>query len=352
MKTDLEVVTDIPELAKVAEETHLAPAVIESLQISFAPLFIEARKILVKSQEIVVTSAKQKTEIKVAREYRLALKNLRGEVKEVHKTAKEDSLRRGRALDGFKNIFLELVEPEENRLEEQEKFVERQEAKERAELRAKREAELAPYGIDTTFYQLDVMHEEAYKSLLTNTKLAHEAKAAAAKKAEEDRLAEEQRKAQVEAKLKAENEKLKKDKEAADKAAAKAKAESEKKAQEAADKARKEAEEEAKKVAAKVAKEKAAADAKAKVEREAKEKAEAELKKAKDAQEAKEAAEEAARVKAEQAPDKDKLLNLVIVLRGIGDVTMKSKGGRAILEAVKAALEKLAGQIEEKAGKL
>lgn len=241
--------TQDAQVTLVVEQTGIQPDAAKGLQASFAPLFANAKSVLERSRTITVTDASQKLEIKLARECRLALKNIRVEGDKTRKSLKEESLRRGKAIDGFYNILLHLVESEEQRLEGQEKIAERLEADRKATIKAEREKALAPYAVDTTFFSLGEMPDETFAQLLENTRAAHEAKLAAARKAEEERIRLENERLKEEARVREENARLKREAEERE-AAAKAErdrleaiaAEERRKAAEAAETARKERE--------------------------------------------------------------------------------------------------------------
>lgn len=215
------------EALAVVQQNQLAPDTAASLQQSFTPLFANARAVLEKSKAIVVTDASQKLEIKMARECRLALRAIRIEGDKTRKSLKEESLRKSRAIDGMYAILLHLTESEENRLDEQEKFVARQEEARKAKLKADREEALRPYGLDCSFMALGEMPDETFAQLLENTRSAHEAKLAAARKAEEDRIRAENERLKEEQRIRDENARLKRE---ADERAAAEKAEKERQA--------------------------------------------------------------------------------------------------------------------------
>jgi chemosensory pili system protein ChpA (sensor histidine kinase/response regulator) len=279
--TTLEVLPDdAKELAIVVKQNGLTPEATQNLQSSFAPFFADARKILEQSRQIVVTDASQKLQVKLAREYRLALRAVRIGADKTRKELKEDSDRKSKAIQGFYNILLHLTESEEQRLDDQEKFADKLEAERKAKLKAVREEALKPYAVDTSFMSLADMPDATFAQLLENTRAGHEAKLAAAAKAEADRIAAENERLKEEARIREENAKLKAEAEAREAAA---KAERERVAKEKAD-----AEEAARKEAARI---KAESDAKlAEEKRIAKEKADAALK----------AHEEAMRIQAEK----------------------------------------------------
>ena len=199
------------ELLQVVQSNSLAPATAATLHQSFAPLFKEAYKILVDSKLIVVTDPSDKLKIKMAREYRLALRRVRINSEKTKDNLKAEATRYNSAVQGFHNIMLHLVESEETRLDEQEKIAERMEAERKAALKTKRIAELIPFGIDPTAYQLDVMAEDAYSMLLDNSRIAFEAKQESARKAEAERIERENVRLKEEARLREENERLKRE---------------------------------------------------------------------------------------------------------------------------------------------
>jgi hypothetical protein len=272
------VVQEIPEqaeLAVVVRQNSLLPETAQSLQQSFGGLFSEARSVLEKSRGIVVKSAEQKLEIKLARECRLALKAIRVAGDKTRKTLKEESLKKGKAIDGFYNILEHLVSTEETRLEEQEKFVERQEAARKAALKSEREIVLRDLEADPALYQLAEMTDETFTQLVDGIKLARAAAAEKRRKEEADRIAREKAEAEERERVRQENERLKRE---AEEREAQLKAEREK-----AERERREAE-------AKAAAERKALEEKARVEREAIER---------------KAAEERARIEAERKAERE-----------------------------------------------
>jgi hypothetical protein len=373
----LEILPDAdPQLLAIVAQNSLAPETAQSLQNSFAGFFRDAKSVLEKSRGIVVTDASQKLEIKLARECRLALRAIRVESDKTRKALKEESLRKGKAIDGFHNILIHLTDAEETRLEEQEKFAERQEAQRKAERKASREAALAPFGIDTTFYQLAEMSDEAWAQLLENTRAAHEAKIEAARKAEEERIRLENERLKEQERIREENARLKREAEEREAAAKveRARLEAERKAAEEAARKEREAAEaalrevrrkneemlkaeraatdaalaEERRKAAKAAEE---AAAKAKAEREAREKLEQEKRDREAAELKRKQAEEAAREAAAAAPDREKFAAVASTLRAVSVPEMATKKGKALRVQVAERIAQLATWIEEESAK-
>jgi hypothetical protein len=147
------------------------------------------------------------TKRKKAREWRLTIKNIRVDCEKVRKNLKEESLRKGRAIDGMANVIKYLIAPIEEHLDNQEKFVERQEQQRIEALRQKRVSELWQYQVDgNNFPNLGAMPEEQYTLLLSGVKTQFENAVAAAKKAEADRIERERLKAEEDERIRKENE--------------------------------------------------------------------------------------------------------------------------------------------------
>lgn len=179
------------------------------LQNNFVTFLQQIESMKQQALSINVTSVDQIDEIKKAREWRLTVKNIRVDCEKVRKKLKEDSLRRGRAIDGMANVIKDIIAPIEEHLDNQEKFVELQEMKRIAEVRQKRILELLEYQVDGNNFQgLGEMPEEQYTHLLNGVKDAFEKALEAAKKADEDRIKREQEEAAERERLKAENAKL------------------------------------------------------------------------------------------------------------------------------------------------
>lgn len=391
-------------IAMLAKANALQPETTQSLQASFAPLFSEAKNILEKSRAITVTDAAQKLEMKLARDCRLALRQVRVSADKLHKELKDESLRRGRAVDGFKNILLALVEAEERRLDEQEKFVENAEKQRKALVSLKREEQLKTFNIDTSFYSLGEMSEPAFQQLLSNTIAAHEKRQEDARRAEAAKIEREKIELAERERVRAENEKLRQEsvaKEEAlrierEKVKAEQRAAEELRQQELArerEKAR--AEREAVEFAAHAERQRMetvriAAEAKraeveetnrkerlrlqalaeverqkhesarqeaeriARVEREAREKLEAELKRARDLEAKKKAAELAAARKLAAAPDRTnfQILAATIAAAAADWPNMKTEAGRALAVQLIARLEALAAWLKGESDKL
>jgi len=301
------------ELAIIIETSGLPVNKATALLEAFTPLVNEAGKLCAMAGQILVTDATQLTEMKEARKVRLALKDVRVAAEKARKELKADALAQGKAIDSANKWLLERIEPAETQMEAAEQFAARAEAKRKADLVESRSRVLAPFGVDPIIYPLGEMSDAQWAQLLDGSRLAFEAKQAAAAKAEADRLAAEEAARVEQARIRAENDRLRSEAEAAAKAAAaeRAKVEAERRAAEATARAEREKAE---------AELRAANEARQKAEREAqraRDEAAAKAKAEKDAADRRAKAEAEAARKAAAAPDADKLRAFAAALRAI-----------------------------------
>lgn len=158
---------------------------------TFAPFFQEARGLLDQARTVKVESEDQVDEMERASEIRKSLKRIRVDADKARATLKEDSLMRGRAIDGMFNFIKNEIVPVERYLEQQEKYAELLAEKKKADMKAEREKELSKYGAEVEFLNLEDMPEDVYQKMLERAKGEHAAKLEAEKKAEEERVEKE-----------------------------------------------------------------------------------------------------------------------------------------------------------------
>ncbi len=206
-------VADNP-LAVQLREAEIVGTEAAVLETTFAPFFQAAQEWRKKAEAIQVTSGDDKPQIKAAREARLALKEIRVTVDKRRKELKEESLRKGKAIDGMANVIKFLIAPIEEHLEKQEKFVQLQEEQRLQKLKESRAAELSQFGVDVSFYDLAAMPEENYAKLLDGSRKTFEEARAASEKLEQERREKEIADAEERERLRVENERLKKQAEA------------------------------------------------------------------------------------------------------------------------------------------
>lgn len=335
------------QLLTVVESSGLEPESAQSLKLAFAPLFEQAEHWRQQVATIKVTDVSQTREMKLARESRLALREIRIKADKTRKSLKEDSLRKGKAIDGCYNVLAYLIEPLEQALLEQEQFAERKEAARKAALKAEREQAMQPYGIDLTFYNLAEMPDNVFADLLANTKAAHEAKLEAARKIEAERIARERAEAEERERVRQENEKLKREAEEREAAMRAEREKAERERKEAEEKARKEREA----IEAKARAEREKAEAEARKEREAREKLEAEKREAEAREMARIAKEKEAARRAAAAPDRDKLRSYAKqIVSSLPEVSTDE--GRALMAEVAAQAKKFSAWVETKTANL
>jgi hypothetical protein len=346
-------------------------------------MFDEVDKWRSKVATVIVTREDQVAEMEIARTMRLALKKIRVNADHKRKELKAETDRYGKACQAAYNLLEFQISPLEKHLQDQEDFVERLKEKRIAETKEKRLAELAPFAIDTSFIDLGNMPEVSYMQFLATTRMAHEAKLAAAKKKAEDDLKELERQKAVEA----ENAKLKAEAEVAENKRKQALAEVARIAKENEDKLAKEKadheaelarikrqaddaaaaergrlvmeqEAERKRLKAAADAEKAKLEAQAKLaqeqadlERDKRLASEQEARDKKAQEDAKAAQEAEAKRKAESAPDKEKMLAYADCLDHIYAPSVITETGKQLAASTLKALHDFTTKIRERANK-
>lgn len=209
-------------LLEVVTKNKIAGPDLVVLQTTFSPMLAEVEKWAAMARMIKITDATQTREMKLAKDTRLALREIRVNADKKRIALKANAMRYGRAVDGAYAIVEFITKETEAHLLEQEKFAERLEEQRVAKLKLEREELLKPYNVDTSLYQLGLMPPDAFASLLEGQQLAFENRQAQARKAEQDRLEADNRRLIEEKRVRDENARLlqeKADREAADKAA-------------------------------------------------------------------------------------------------------------------------------------
>jgi hypothetical protein len=237
-----EVIPPTHQLDLAVQSAGVSETATHQLKSKFGGYFAAAESLINAARGITVTDATQLTEMRQARDARLALAKVRIEAEKTRKDMKEDSLRAGRAIDGIANVLKGMIIPVEDRLQDMEDFAKRAEAARKEALRAERAEILHGLGQETAHFDLSAMDAETFDNLVGGIRAANQARQEAERKAEEDRLAAIEREKAERAAQAAENARLKAEAEAREKEIAKerAKVEAERKAE--AEKARKEAE--------------------------------------------------------------------------------------------------------------
>lgn len=213
----------------IIEQNELSSDEAISLKNALTPFFEQAEEWVTMAKNLRVTDETQIKEMTEARKARLALKEIRVNLDKKRKELKEESLRKGKAIDGMANVLKFLIEPIEEYLEKQEKFVEIRETERKDKLEAERKETLLALDVDTAFYNLKEMPQDTFDNLVKTATEAKRLKEEAYKRAEEDRIEKEKKEADEREAQRIENARLKAEKEEQDKAIAKEREESEKK---------------------------------------------------------------------------------------------------------------------------
>lgn len=325
------------ELAVKLKETNLEEESSKRLEDIFMPYFKQAEEWKNKAKDIMVTDESQVEEMKIARESRLALKNIRCDVEKKRKSLKEESLRYGKAVDGMANVIKFLIAPIENHCKEQEEFVRIRQEKRLQELEFNRKEELINLDVDVELYDLRIMSEEKYSLLLEQSKKLYNDKIEAEKALEKARIEEEKRQKEENERIRKENERLKKEAEERDRI----EAEKQKKLEAEREKERKKQEDILKKEREKHARLEAELLEKKRIEQEESQKR----------KEAEEKAKEEERQK-ELAPDKDKLNELALRIVNTEMPEVKDDKAKEIIENVVELLNKTSNYIKNNVIKL
>jgi len=334
------------EIAKVEQQAGLAEDSAIALRNEYMAYWNDITKW--REQAVTITDPENVAHQKLAGVVRRGLKAVRCDVERTRKALKDESLKRGKAIDGYANVLKFLCEPIENKLFEIEQYAERKEAARVAALAQERAARLVEVGTDPAAYNLGVMDDATFTAVLAGAVRARDERVEAARREEAARIAEVERRAAEDARIRAENAKLKAEADAREAAMAQERAAAAKKQAEVEAAARKDREY----LLSKEIKAKADADAKLKAEREAREKLEAEKAAKERAEAAKIAAENAAKERALRAPDKDKLIAFADALAALRCPGVKSKQATDIIFQACVKVDALAQWIKGEAGKL
>ena len=181
----------------------------QKLLSSFAVYTVDVQGILEESK-IVVTSVDDKEGMKRAREIRLKLKDIRVNVEKTRKELKEDSLRYGRAIDGVANVLKQMIEPAENHLQKQEDFAKEQERIKKEKIANSRASILLGLNVDIAFFNLVDMTDEEFDLLHSRSQIAFDAIKESEERAKAERIAQEKAIEEERERVRKENEELKK----------------------------------------------------------------------------------------------------------------------------------------------
>jgi len=327
---------------EIMPATETKPAVKPAFEATLSDILAAAQAQVAESKKVIVTDPTDVDGIKLSREFRLALRRLRCSGNDAHKEGKADILRAGRAIDGMKNIILQVCEPEEARLLAQEEIAERIQAERKAKVREERQAVLVDLGENPAFHgPFEEFPLEDWNQRIAGIRAAKQAREEQAHKEAEEAARKAKEEQEERERIKAENARLKAEADARE-AAMKAERDAAEKAirmeREEAEKAiraerarAKEIEDAARAEAAKIAQERAKVEAEARAEEEQ---------------------EREAKRKAEAAPDREKLMAFAYDVAEMKLPPMGSLDARTVRLEIESRLHSLAAWIREKAGEL
>jgi len=203
MHTETQTAALVPaELDQEISRTGLAQESVALLRNAYAPHFAA----FVGIEEAALAVPQDAPD--VARAMRMRLKSIRVDAEKTRRALKEDSLRRGQAIDGVNRLLLERLKPLEERMDAIERVEEIARKARIAALQAAREEQMAPYAEHCLVMDLATLFEEQFTALLARCKESKEAAEAAEAFAQAERLAREEADRQEREGLRAEAERL------------------------------------------------------------------------------------------------------------------------------------------------
>jgi fused signal recognition particle receptor len=318
------------------QEAEIMPVKRADVTAQFALFETQFTDLKTTAETLTVTDRSQVAEMKKAREIRLSLKAIRVAIEKKRKELGEDALRQKQAIDALAKNYKDQIEPLEERLEQQEKFAEMLEAKERAERLNQRRAIMSEFAeVVSVGDEVADMSQDSFDMLKNGAAAKLAALQAEREKAEQDRIAKEQAEKAEQERIRVENEKLK-----AEQARIEAEREAERKAA-AAELAKQQAEAEAKLKAERAERERIEREAKAEADRLAK--IEADRIAAEKAEQARIDAEKRA---AELAPTKNKIKSFAETLKAL-QIPVSKTENEAVNTKLAAIIENAIDQIRE-----
>ena len=201
-------------LAVIAKESGLNEQSALVLINKFAGYFALAKEWKAKADSLVIDNVFQTKEIKLAKEGQLFLRSKRTAIEKARVELKEQPLAECKAIDNIAKMLTGLITPIEKDLEAKAKFIENKLAKEKEELRQKRQEQIKPY-IAYTVQNIDLaaLTISDFNNMLSEAKTAMEN----AIKAEQERKEAEIQRQKEQEEIRKENERLRKEKEEQDK---------------------------------------------------------------------------------------------------------------------------------------
>jgi hypothetical protein len=164
------------ELVKIIDESVLDTDTKNQLKGSFDEYIQIANEWERLAKTIVVTDVTQVELMTKAKEGEKILRTKLKEIESTRKSLKEESLRRGKAIDEIARNFKELITPIADYLREQGDFAKNQEKLKLEQMILERTQELTKYGADIEGVDLGSMNSAMYNLVLSSAKAQYEAK--------------------------------------------------------------------------------------------------------------------------------------------------------------------------------
>lgn len=183
----------------------------------FEPLQVKMQELEAEYQEVIAMEKSDPIAELKAKELGKKYMKIRTGRDAIHKEEKAFFLNAGRFVDRIKNDANKSTVDHEDKLEEIAQYHANIEAEKIKALAKSRQEILNEYECDGSTLNLGTMTDNIWVSFLSGTKMEFENKKALALKAEEEKIAKEKAEAEEQARIKAENEKLKAENEAKEK---------------------------------------------------------------------------------------------------------------------------------------
>lgn len=188
-------------LTPIIKESKVPKSVADQVNQSLTPFFAKVQEWQQTIKTIVITDPSETGKMKMAREGRLALRQMRLDGTEIVKSNREIIKKRMESDVLEDKLWLksgQIMELEyktlEAQLEEKEKFAENFEISRKKALHATRATELVQYGWqDLGLMHLGEMDDGSYAALLNGTRIQHEEKLRAEAQATKERLEQEKK---------------------------------------------------------------------------------------------------------------------------------------------------------------
>lgn len=205
------------KLVLVTEENGLTEKKAKEIASIYVPMVQKLEEIEDDFNEIILQEPSQDS-IPKAKRLRLDIVKIRTDADKVRKTAKDEYLRAGNAIQGAYNTLVYAVKSKEDKLFEFEQhFIEQERAKQ-ARNQEERTTEMLKYGADVENLQhvnLGAMPEDVWNNYVAGQKVVYNAQIVAEAEAEKQRIEREKKVEEEKAavikeqkRIKAENEKL------------------------------------------------------------------------------------------------------------------------------------------------